>query len=138
MERFLAAFDQRWSRANGGRARAEGPRDRTNAARIVAAAREQAPRAGEGVTPGQVLEHWTARLVRDSQREPIMDPLACLLARIGGYGLPLPQSRRRPASREEPPSGPVATPQEVVAILKGSGLLAKTIPPVSGRERVPA
>jgi hypothetical protein len=134
VEPFLAAFDQRWATANGGRARAEGPRDRMNAARIVRAAHEQAWRAGEGVTPLQVLDHWTARLVRDLEREPIMDPLACLLSRIGGYGLPLPQSQRPPSAQLELPVGQVATPEEVAAILKCNGL-AKTTPRTEGRER---
>jgi hypothetical protein len=80
------------------------------------------------VTPSQVLEHWTAQIIGDLQREPIMDPLACLLARIGGYGLPLPKARRTPPARAEPPGGPVATPQEIAAILKGSTFLAKTTP----------
>jgi hypothetical protein len=119
VSRFLVRFDQRWSQANGGRVRAVGPRDRTNAARIVASAREQAPRAGPNVTSAHVLDHWTTCIVRDLRREAIVDPLACLLARIGGYGLPLPPQEPEPAGTGKPRMTADARPEEVAAITKG-------------------
>jgi hypothetical protein len=118
VRRFLAAFDQRWAQANGGRARAEGPRDRVNAARIVALAHEQAPRAGPSVTSAHVLDHWTTCIVRDVRREAIMDPLACLLARIGGYGLPLPPQEPAPVSGGKARMTADARPEEVATITK--------------------
>jgi len=124
VERFLAAFGQAWSKANGGATPSRTDDDLDIAASIVALAHDNAIRVaverGEAVPDdyeSKIREHWVRRYLADEGTNRWLlnagHPLKHLAKQIGGYGLPPLAKQRCEAvhEAERPIKGTLPSPE---------------------------